>query len=234
MSTMPPAFRFALVLATTGAIAAAAALLFVGAMRSNRPASPPGGAPGTDSSAANPPAPPEAFDGMRVPAFALTDHTGAPIDESALDGAVTVLDFFFTSCPLACPGMTARMKFIAEALEGTPVRLASISVDGATDTPERLRAYAETNGLDLSRWTLMTGPQDGVRAVLEGGLNWTIRVDESMRIPVEGGGETTNVIHPTRLALVGPDRSVDYAASFTRQDEIELLIDRARALVGDQ
>lgn len=230
MSTPPKPFRILAMVAITGLVAATGALALMAWQRASSSPDAAGGAP--LSGGQGEVTPPDVFAGFSVPAFEFVDQNGERIDQSALDGRVTVVDFFFTSCPLACPGMTARMKVVAERLEGTPVRFLSVSVDGATDTPERLRAYAETNGLDLSRWTLATGPQADVRSLLENGFGQTIRVDETRRFPVEGGGETSNVVHPVRLWLVGPDRGVEYGALYTRQDEVELLIERAGALVA--
>lgn len=227
MATPPPVFKILVLIGLTGLVAAGAALGLVYVIQ-------PKGGPGvTGGPDQNQPTEPEVFESFSVPEFAMTDHTGEPAGSALLDGSVTVMDFFFTNCPLACPGMTREMKKIAEALQGTPVRFVSVSVDGATDTPERLRAYADENELDLSRWTLLTASQDEVRELLEEGFGQTIRVDESMRIPVADGVETLNVIHPVRLWLVGADRRVDYGALYTRQDEVELLIERAKALAAE-
>ena len=233
-SGIPVGFKILVGVAGTGLLASIAAFALLTLASPSGPPSSPTGDAGEGSAAfpLSPPAPFDAFADLSVPEFTLTDHTEATVDESLLDGSVTVMDFFFTSCLLACPGMTAAMSRVADELSDTPVQFASVSVDGETDTPERLRAYAETNEIDLSRWTLMTGPQESVKAMLESGLGMTIRVDPTTQFDVIGGGKTDNVIHPTRLILVGPDRRVAYAASYTRQDEIELLVERARELAA--
>ena len=43
------------------------------------------------------------------------------------------------------------------------VRFAFFSFDSEADTPERLRLYADSHGLDLGRWTLLRGDDDAVR-----------------------------------------------------------------------
>lgn len=218
MKNAPPAFRAIVLVAITGFLASVAALFWL----VPRSALPPTADP-TDESF---------YEGFEVKPFAFTDQDGEPATEAVFDGEVTVLEFFFTSCPLACPGMTGRMMEIAERLDDTRVRFAGISVDGATDTPERLRAYMEQYAMDPAEWTLMTAPQDEVRALLEDGLGLTIRIDDSMAIPLEGGGSTMNVNHPTRLLLIGPDRSLVYAASYTRDEEVDLLVERARSMAA--
>ena len=37
------------------------------------------------------------------------------------------------------------------------------SFNSEADTPERLRLYADSHGLDLGRWTLLRGDDDAVR-----------------------------------------------------------------------
>jgi protein SCO1/2 len=218
-SGMPTPLKALILLAVTGLAACIAALVLL--LTFQGPANPP---------TTNAP-PSSSFAGLSVEPFSFIDQDGTPATEGTFDDQVTILQFFFTSCPLACPGMTAAMMQVDDALADTDVRFAGISVDGATDAPERLRAYAEQYGMDPERWTLMTGPQDEVRALLENGLGLTIRVDETFEIELDDGGVTRNVIHPTRLLLIAPDRSLAFAASYTRQDEIELLIERARELV---
>ncbi len=218
MKNTPPAFKAIVLVAITGLIASVAALGFL-VSRSRLP----------------PPADPtqESFyEGFEVKPFAFTDQDGEPVTEAVFEGEVTVLEFFFTSCPLACPGMTAAMMDIADRLDDTPVRFAGISVDGETDTPEVLRAYMERYGMDPAEWTLMTAPQDEVRELLEEGLGLTLKSDASMTIPIPSGGTTLNVNHPTRLLLIGPDRSLVYAASYTRDEEIDLLVERARGVAA--
>src|SRR5437868_452659 len=45
----------------------------------------------------------------KVPAFTLTDETGAPFTESALRGHVTIVNFVFTRCDTICPVSSMKM-----------------------------------------------------------------------------------------------------------------------------
>jgi len=44
------------------------------------------------------------------------------------DGRVTIVDFIFTNCPFACPGMTGQMLRLQDKLAGTGARFLSVSV----------------------------------------------------------------------------------------------------------
>jgi protein SCO1/2 len=95
-----------------------------------------------------------------VPDFALTDHTGANFDSaSILHGHVWVADFMFTNCPGPCPRMSSQMRQVQTAFEGEPVKLVSLTVDPARDTPEVLTEYAAYYKATPGVWYFLTGAQ---------------------------------------------------------------------------
>ncbi len=145
--------------------------------------------------------PPVLFD---LPDFELTRSDGTPFRRADLEGHVWVVSFFFTSCPSTCPKVTRAMKALAERYDAhdLPVRLLSISVDPARDTPEVLAGYARTIGADPARWTFVTGAPAAVRALVEKGF----RLGLGGREPTDDGAY--DIAHATKLALVGPGGGV--------------------------
>jgi protein SCO1 len=98
-----------------------------------------------------------------VPAFRMTASTGAPFDGSSLAGKVWVADFIYTNCPAECPMMTSRMRSLEKRVRGKEdVRLISISVDPARDTPAALSAFAHSYGAPTAQWIFLTGSADTV------------------------------------------------------------------------
>ncbi|MAY74729.1 MAG: hypothetical protein CMJ31_08475 [Phycisphaerae bacterium] len=164
---------------------------------------------------------------LSVPPFELIDANGEPIDQSILDGGYTVMDFFFTHCPLVCPRMTAEMRRVQAATEGTRVRLLSVSVDGGRDTPDVIGRYANAVGADPQRWIFATGERADVWSICDA-LQLSIEEDAANSIPLPEGGTMANVDHPSRLILVGPDRRVIAMASFARDHDVNSLIEFAR------
>jgi len=99
-----------------------------------------------------------------VPEFSLIDQDGRTVINADLRGKIWIADFIFTRCKGPCPLMTARMLEMQKALTKTPeVKLVSVTVDPAYDTPEVLKAYAEANHADPARWKFLTGD----KAVIE-------------------------------------------------------------------
>ena len=81
-----------------------------------------------------------------LPDFALVDEAARPFSRKDLLGRAWVVDFIFTSCPDACPRLTAIMKQLQDSLTSEErqgaVGLLSISVDPARDTPAVMQALA--------------------------------------------------------------------------------------------
>ena len=150
---------------------------------------------------------PEYFE---VPAFTLTDQLGRDFSSSSLEGKVMLANFVFTNCTQLCPVLTPRMaevqsRLAADGLLGSRVALMSISVDPEQDTPETLKAYAESYGADHESWRFLTGSPEDVRAVVTDGLKLGYnRVDESIRHVHDDGTvhlHEYNVLHTNRMVL---------------------------------
>lgn len=146
--------------------------------------------------------------GLVILPFNLTDHNGDPADESALRGQWTVVDFIFTNCVGACPVMTARMSEATEALSDTPVRFASFSLDSKRDTPERLREFAGSYGIDLDRWAFYTGDDEQTRTMVADGLKLIVDDEDTNELTLDDGSTMKNIVHPTRYFLVNPDLEI--------------------------
>ncbi len=176
--------------------------------------------------------PDPAFEGISIPEFTLTDQDGGAVTQEILDGRVTILDFIFTNCPLVCPGMSARMQQLAERLEGTSVRFLSISIDPAHDTPEVLRAYGERHNANFSRWVFLTGPAE-TSTRLTRAIGFALEVEQDREIELPDGSKMNNILHPSKLLLIGPRREVLAMYRFDTAEDFEALSARARASAAD-
>jgi len=81
-----------------------------------------------------------------------------------LKGKTVVINAFFTTCTSVCPPMNRNMEKVQEALGarlGKEVFLVSISVDPLTDTPPRLKEYAQKFHAKPG-WTFLTGKKENV------------------------------------------------------------------------
>jgi protein SCO1/2 len=98
----------------------------------------------------------------KVPPFTMTDSEGRPFQGSSLTGKVWIADFIYTTCPAACPMMTARMQRVHKQIGSLPdVRIVSFSVD-PKDTPAALKAFASRYGGATNDWIFLTGTPETV------------------------------------------------------------------------
>ncbi|UQA63497.1 SCO family protein [Polyangium aurulentum] len=108
-------------------------------------------------------------EGLRIPDEALVDQDGNAVRlRDLMAGRVVAVNFVFTTCTTVCSPMTAVFRRVQDGLGNSmerEVRLVSISLDPATDTPERLKRYADNFGRRAG-WTFLTGERERVLRVL--------------------------------------------------------------------
>lgn len=78
--------------------------------------------------------------------------------EKDIAGKIHVANFIFTSCGSICPVMTKHMKSVQERFANNPdVVILSYSVTPWIDDVDRLKTYADNNGITSPNWHLLTG-----------------------------------------------------------------------------
>lgn len=116
----------------------------------------------------------EASDNKRLPMmgpapdFTLVSQDHAQVSMRDLRGKVVAVAFIFASCLDVCPMLTDNMVRVQHSLDGNlgrKIAFVSITVDPERDTPDILKAYAESFGADLSRWSFLTGDPQTVHEV---------------------------------------------------------------------
>jgi cytochrome oxidase Cu insertion factor (SCO1/SenC/PrrC family) len=124
------------------------------------------------------------FSKMNIPDVELLDQNGRKIHfySDLVKGQTVVINFIFTTCTTICPPLGATFARVQKELGdkvGRDVRFISISVDPATDTPERLKAWgAKFHAGDA--WTFVTGNKPQVDELLNAlGASFARREDHS-------------------------------------------------------
>lgn len=126
-----------------------------------------------EAAPAPPAAAPEAGEkvDLDIPDVSLVDQDGKPVHfySDLVRGKVVMINFVFTSCTTICPPMGATFGKVQQLLgdrAGRDVHLISVSVDPATDTPERMKAWGRKFGAGPG-WTLVTGQRETVVQLLK-------------------------------------------------------------------
>lgn len=107
---------------------------------------------------------------MNIPDVELLDQDGRKIHfyTDLIKGQTVAINFIFTTCTTICPPLGATFARVQRELgdkAGRDVRFISISVDPATDTPERLKAWGEKFHAGAG-WTFVTGNKPQVDELL--------------------------------------------------------------------
>src|SRR4051794_170983 len=102
---------------------------------------------------------------VHIPDVAVTDQDNNRLRVSSelLGNDTVIMSFIFTSCGGTCLLIGANFTRIDALLTTSPrpVRIVLVSADPETDTPARLKVWAEQFGSPQT-WTLVTGSRDEI------------------------------------------------------------------------
>lgn len=124
-----------------------------------------------------------------VPDFSLTDQAGRTVRLGDLKGRVWIADFIYTGCGAACPLMTQNLGRVGKELP--EVRLVSFTVDPETDTPARLKEYADQFRANPDQWVFLTGAVDSVHKTVSDGFKLSLQK-----------ASQTDIFHSEKFVLV--------------------------------
>lgn len=107
--------------------------------------------------------------GREVGDHRFVDRNGQPLGLQQLRGRPLVVSLIYTSCYHTCPSLSlhlARVLEVArEALGEDSFAVATIGFDAASDTPERMRSYASTRGLNDPQWRFLSSDAATINAL---------------------------------------------------------------------
>lgn len=136
----------------------------------------------------------------KVPSFQFVNQNNDTITNQYYTGKVYVVEFFFSTCPSICPIMNTNMLKVQEAFKDSDnFGIASFSIDPEYDTPEILKAYADSYEANHPHWNFLTGDKaDIFKLSNEGFKLYAASSDEA-----EGGFE-----HSGLFALIDQEGNV--------------------------
>jgi protein SCO1/2 len=107
-----------------------------------------------------------------APEFELQDPDGKTVKLGDFRGKkVVVLWFIFASCTEACPLQSDLLGRVQEKVNRTAIRdlvqFISVTTDPARDTPQVLRDYGPSHGLDARNWVFLSSGAERPEATRE-------------------------------------------------------------------
>jgi protein SCO1/2 len=131
----------------------------------------------------------------------LVDQNGTATSLSAYRAHRVALTFIYTRCPLPdfCPLMDRHFAAVQKTIASTPtladVRLITVTLDPAFDTPAVLKPYAARRGADPRIWSFLTGDPAEVN-----------RFGSQLGIYVEHNPQSAiDITHNLRTVVIDPD-----------------------------
>jgi len=108
---------------------------------------------------------------LRIPDVPVYDQNGQRLGfyTDLVKGKTVAINFIFTTCTTICPPMTATFRRVQQQLgerAGRDVYLISVSIDPATDVPERLHDFAAKFNAGPG-WAFVTGSKTDIDSLLQ-------------------------------------------------------------------
>lgn len=111
-----------------------------------------------------------AMSALKIPDIPVLDQNGKELRfyTDLVKGKTVAINFIFTTCTTICPPLTATFRRVQQDLaQNAPAaQLISVSVDPATDTPQRLRDFAGKFKAGPG-WTFVTGDKAEIDSLLK-------------------------------------------------------------------
>ena len=101
------------------------------------------------------------------------DETGREVGAQAWQGSPELIATFYRGCSVMCPRTLARLREVEQAFRqrAVPLEILLVTLDPGADTPARLRAFKQEQGLS-GHWHFLNGRRAQVVAFCRENLGW--------------------------------------------------------------
>jgi protein SCO1/2 len=158
--------------------------------------------------------------------FIFVNQDGQNISEKQVEGKVTVVEYFFTTCPGICKVMNKNMQTVYQAFSNrNDFTILSHTVDPETDSVPVLRKYAEQMKGSTPVWQFLTGDKEK--------LYKAARIDYLLAVEDPPTDIKADFIHTEYVALLDKNRRIRGFYDATKEDKVKGLIKDIRTLLED-
>lgn len=158
-----------------------------------------------------------------IPEFSFLNQNGESLGRAEMEGKITIVDFFFTSCPSICPLMSKEMERVNDMFRDEPkVQIMSISIDPEYDTPEILKEYAERHNAIPGKWNFLSGPKVETYQLAKCGF---------VLPTLDGNGVPDDFVHSDKFVLIDEMGRIRGYYSGTDREAVDLLMLETKVLL---
>jgi protein SCO1/2 len=158
-----------------------------------------------------------------IPDFTFVNQKSEAVGSKDMKGKVTVVDFFFTSCPSICPVMSSELERVNDMFREEPsLQILSISIDPTYDTSEILQDYADKYNASAGKWDFLTGDKDEIYQLAKCGF---------ILPTLDGMGVPDDFAHSDKFVLIDQEGRIRGYYSGTNREDVDLLMLEAKVLL---
>lgn len=156
-------------------------------------------------------------------AFSFINQDGERITEKSVRNKVTVVEYFFTSCPSICPIMNANLKEVYDKFKTNPrFMILSHTVDPERDSVTVLQKYSRRFEAESPAWQFLTGNKDSLYQ--SASKDYLLAVEDS---------SSTSFIHTQYVALLDKKRQIRGFYDFTKKENVGRINDAIQQLLKE-
>jgi protein SCO1 len=101
--------------------------------------------------------------GHTAGAFSFVNQSGHLLTDKNIENKVSVVEYFFTSCPSICPTMNKNLENIYNQYkDDSDFIILSHTVDPERDSVSAMREYSKKYDASLPGWQFLTGNKDSL------------------------------------------------------------------------
>ncbi|WBA40177.1 SCO family protein [Hymenobacter canadensis] len=147
--------------------------------------------------------------------FRFTSQSGRIVTQrEVVANGLYVANFFYTTCPGACPRLSSQMARVQERFRKDPrVKLVSFTVDPARDSAAVLERYAEQYGAIAGKWFFLTGDKTALYRL----------ITDEFRLEAPRG-QAPGIEHSQNLYLIDRNQRVRGIYDGTKTKDVERLM----------
>lgn len=161
----------------------------------------------------------------KIGSFSFTNQDGEKVTSEQLEGKFYVAHFFYTKCPDVCPKLMDNLKEVQKQTRNIEnFRMLSITVNPESDTPQRLKEYAQENGINTNKWHLLSGEQANIEALAQDKFLITAKEDQH---------GYQNYVHSDLLVLVDKEGKIRGFYKGSDEQALETLVDQVAVLLEE-
>jgi len=162
----------------------------------------------------------------RIGTYSLSDQNGNPFTPETLGARISVVDFFFATCPSICVDMAREMRRLQEHFADNPsIALLSHTVMPEADSTSVLRAYADKQNAKDGKWYFLRASREEIYRLARS--SYLVA-----REPVLGA-EDHGLIHTESFVLVDPDKRIRGYYDGTSAESVDQLIEDIERLLDE-